>query len=117
MTSSDPLNPSSSPERREQTEAFLKEFWKDSAAVGIHGTSWYDIALAAWLAACDHVGGVRRASGGLTGEQWEQIRGDWQYRHSITPDLLDLLIEDRDRLSREVGRLRVKCHEVEGWRL
>jgi hypothetical protein len=54
MTNSpDPLNPSSSPERREQTEAFL-EWWAKGAAVSIYGSSWYDIGLAAWLAACDY---------------------------------------------------------------
>lgn len=59
-TPPDSPNPSSSPERREQTAAFLKEFWKEGLAVGacrspIGGTtSWYDIALAAWLAACDY---------------------------------------------------------------
>lgn len=51
-TSPNPLNPSSSPERREQTEAFL-EWWAKGAAVSIYGSSWYDIGLAAWLAACD----------------------------------------------------------------
>lgn len=61
MTSSpDTLNPSSSPERREQTAAFLDQFWKGGEAVGVHGPSWYDLALAAWMAACDYQQEVTR---------------------------------------------------------
>ena len=41
-----------SPERLEQMDAFLN-WWRYGEAVGEAGRSWYDVAVAAWLAACD----------------------------------------------------------------
>lgn len=53
-TPPDSLNPSASPERREQIQAFEELFWKHGTAIGDHGTGFYDGMLAAWLAACDY---------------------------------------------------------------